>query len=140
MDRPESFILTTDYATLKNDSAAPITLQVTISSGVSIPGNSVYSVAANATVNSNSADIRSIIHSSKNSAYYLVASSTYYMRSGTVLGFPGFECKVYAAISRESATQIRLTAIIKNPYSSPLVFEAGDETITAYITTFISPN
>lgn len=127
MNRPENFIITTDYATLKND-VSSATLSVTIPGSTVVPGNGIYSISDTITIGSQTSNIRARIRSSRDGRWLLGAAVSY---DG------GYN--VLALVTRQSNTQVRLTAIIKNPYSLSLTIAPTSETITAVVSTFLSP-
>lgn len=131
----ESFIYTSDFATLKNDDNGTTT--VTVPGGVSIAGGAVYTISADLTVGSQLGEARVRIKSSKQgSQFYLGFFGA--NRTGTESGFPA-PYTLFALVSRISATQVRCTCMIPNPYSGTLTGAAGNETFTFTVNTFISP-
>lgn len=136
MTKPENFILTTDYATLKNDDRNDA-LSVTVPSSQTVGAGAVYSITDTVTVGSNVASIRSRMRSSKETNWY-VTQSLHILRTGTVSGSPA-SYDVLAVVTRQTATTVRLTAFIRNPYGSTLTGASGSETFTAVVNTFLSP-
>jgi len=141
MTKPESFILTSDFATLKNDSN--VTVSVTVPSSVVIPG-SVTAVGQyveyhqDSTSGKQGAISRIQISSSGDSNRIYPARTVSWERLGTVGGVGGFSYSVFAFTYRVNPTTVRCMAYIMNPYSTPLTTAAG-ETITFYVATFLPP-
>ena len=63
MTKPESFISTSDYATLKNDGTT--TLTITLPASVGIAASSNYTLTSDVTVGTAGASDRAQIHSSR---------------------------------------------------------------------------
>lgn len=136
MTKPENFIISSDYASIKND-GYDSTLTVVVPASVVVTAGSVYTVTALVTVGSSVSNIRARLYSSKNGNWYSTASLMI-PRTGVVSGSPaGYE--VLSVVTRENATQVRLTAFIRNPYGATLTGAAGTETIQAEVNTFLSP-
>ncbi|SIC60149.1 hypothetical protein [Mycobacteroides abscessus] len=136
MSKPERFIYSSDFATLKNDDDGLTT--VTVVGGAVIGAGATYAVSSDLTVGSQLGESRIRISSSK------IGSSRHYAgylgvnRTGTVGGSP-FSYTIYALVSRINATQVRCICIIQNPYGAALTAAAGNETFTFKINTFIPP-
>ena len=134
--KPEKFIYSSDFATLKNDDNGFTT--VTVVGSAVIAGGAVYTVSSDLTVGSQLGEGRIRISSSK------IGSSTFYAgylgvnRTGTESGSPA-PYTIYAIVSRISATQVRCLCMIGNPYATALTCAAGSETFVFKINTFISP-
>lgn len=137
MTDANNFILTSDYATLKNDSVTTA-VSVVVPGSQAVAANTVYSVSADITLGKAGSIVRAQIASSKDSNLRYVATSINYGRTGTV-GGAAAAYTVAAVLTRISGTTIRLTAYIVHPYGSTLTGAAGAETITFYVTTFLSP-
>lgn len=136
MSQPNSFILSSDFPTLKNDEKVKV--EGTILGGITVPASDVVSAFVDVEVGTNGAPTRCRISSSKNNNYQYVTSTVTFNRSGTVSGSPT-SYGVLCFIQRVSATTIRFQVNINNPYGSDLTTEAGDDTITWYVSTFIPP-
>ena len=137
MTNPENFIANTDFATFKNDAKG--TLSVTFPGSQVVAGSGgLLSYTADLTLGKAGANIRARGGSSKDSSIQYAVSSVSFNRMGLILGFPAFY-SIYANISRVNATTVRLTVFVNNIYSDPLTTEAGDETFTFVVNTFLSP-
>ena len=136
MTKPENFISTTDYATLKND--ATITFQVTIPGGTVILGGGTYNLGQDFTVGSIGASERAKIASSKDGNIFYSTLQMSTVRVGTVLGFPAVY-NTNAYLRRSGPNTLRAELVIFNPYSDPLTGEAGDQVFTYEVNTFLSP-
>lgn len=132
----EKFIMSSDFATLKNDGTG--TVSVTLGGSITVPGGQVASVRAVLNVGTKGSLIRSRIASSKDATRFYACTSLTYLRFGTILGMPGFH-NVYGYVARTSPTQIECIVAVNNPYSDPLVTASGSETFTFEISTFIPP-
>ena len=138
MTKPDTFMLTTDYATLKN-SESGLTAQVTVPGSIVIGGAAVYAPFFDIPIKEAMAISTGRISSSKNSNRSLIGNATDSMRFGVVTGIPGALYDVYAFLWRVSPNVVRFQALIQNPYSDPLTTEAGDETFTVVFNTFVPP-
>lgn len=135
------FILSTDYATLKNDNET--TVQVTfpgsvIVGGSVLPAGTSMERHTDVTIGAQGAISRIQISSTKDASIIHPARNVYYNRTGTVLGF-STPYTIVAFVYRISPTTMRCTALVTNPTSDPLTTEAGDETFTFYVNTFLPP-
>lgn len=136
MSKPERFIYSSDFATLKNDDDGTTT--VTIVGGAVIAPGATYTVSSDLTVGTQLGEGRIRISSSKLGSSKFYAGYLGVNRNGTVSGSPA-PYTIYALVSRISPTQSRCICIIQNPYPSNLTCEAGNETFTFKINTFIPP-
>lgn len=137
MVKPSDFILSTDYATLKNDADASIS--VVVPGSQSIPGTtganySYLEFYADSSIGVQGSIIQSQIASSKDSTKYCIALNKLYTRNGSLGTY-----SVVCVIIRTSPTNLRCLVYIPNPYATTLTTEAGDETIYFDVTTFIPP-
>lgn len=141
MYNPEKFILSTDFATLKND--ADTTVQVTfpgsqIIAGSVGPAGSYAERHVDVNIGAQGAISRIQISSSKDSNIIHPARNVFYTRNGTVLGFSA-TYTIDAFVYRISPTTMRCSLFVPNPYSDPLTTESGDETMTFEVNTFLPP-
>lgn len=141
MYNPDKFILSTDFATLKND--ADTTVQVTFPGSIVIPGSvgpagSYSERHTDVVIGAQGAISRVQISSSKDSNIIHPARNLYYDRSGIVLGI-STSYTLSAFVYRISPTTMRCIVLIPNPYSDPLTTASGDETITFHVNTFLPP-
>ena len=134
MNDPNNFIVSTDFATIKNDDSDN-TLSVTIPSSVVVAANSIYTQTSVVTVGSVASNIRARIQSSKDGRWVVGNSLSISRIRGDVIGF----YDIFVTVTRESATQVRLTAFIRNGTTGSLTGEAGSETFNAEVSTFLSP-
>lgn len=141
MTKPSQFILTTDYATLKNDDSD--------SSTVTAPGAQVVPAAigpvggyveyhTDVSIGTQGAISRLQIASSKGSDIVYSTRTLSFNRTGTILGNPA-DYSIIAFAYRVAPTTLRCQVYIQNPNSDPLVTEAGNETFTFYLNTFLAP-
>lgn len=136
MTKPENFISTTDYATLKNDGY--ITFSVTLPGGIVVPANDTYTQGQDFTIGSIGASERARIASSKDGNIFYSTLQLSTLRFGSVLGTP----TIYnnnAYLRRSGANTLRAELVVYNPYSDPLITEAGDQVFTFEVNTFLSP-
>lgn len=131
------FIFSTDYATLKNDNNA--TVQVTFPGSVVVPASvgsagSAIETHTDVTIGAQGAISRIQISSTKDASIIHPARNVYYNRTGDLGAYT-----IVAFTYRVSPTVMRCSAFVTNPFSSPLTTEAGDETFTFYVNTFLPP-
>lgn len=133
---PEKFIMSSDFASLKNDDE--VTITVTVPGSQSVAAGDKWTATTDMTAGTKNASLRSQVTASKapNDTYAL--PNIYVTRNGTVSGFPS-PYSLYAFLTRVSPTTIRATAMILNPYGATLTGEAGSETFTFKVRTFRSP-
>lgn len=134
--RPEEFILTTDYATLKNDDSG--TFQLVVPGSMNISSGGIYSNITTVTIGGNSVNTRSQINSSRDSTLWLAASQVDFQRTGTVGGSPS-PYTLFTSINRIGIGELELRIAIVNVAAGTLTTQAGNETITFDIRTFKSP-
>lgn len=135
MSKAEKFIITSDYASILEDGYAQTT--VTVPSSVVIAGSGIYSVFQDIDVGKSGALLRTRMNSSKNPQEY-VTQQLILARTGIAFGSSA-PYDVSAQLARISPTVIRCYMIIQNPYNVTLTGEAGAETVTFSINTFIAP-
>lgn len=134
--RPEEFILTTDYATLKNDDSG--TFQIVVPGSFNIGSGSSYYNPTDIILGSDSVNTRSQINSSRSSTVWTAASQVDFQRTGTVGGSPaGYS--LLTSINRVDNDTLRIAVNIFNVYAGTLTTQSGSETITFDIRTFLSP-
>lgn len=131
------FILSTDYATLKNDNNA--TIQVTFPGSTVVPASvgvagSAVEVHTDVTMGAPGAISRIQISSTKDAGIIHPARNVYYNRTGDLGSY-----QIVAFTYRTSPTTLRCSAFVTNPYNAILTTEAGDETFTFYVNTFLPP-
>jgi len=136
MSKSDRFILNTDFTTFKNDNKGQIV--ITLPGSIVIGAGATYSQSQDLVIGTKNTAIRSLISSSKDSNRKYLGTALYRFMQGTVLGFPAFY-GVYVSISRLNSSTVRLQINIYNAQSDPLTTAAGNETFTAYLTTFLSP-
>jgi hypothetical protein len=132
MVKPSLFNLTTDYASLANDAGTTVSI---ISPGGAIIAGASFATYNFDTVIGKQASLNRIqISSSKNSNIRYSTQTLAYSRSGS----PG-PYTVLAYAFRTSPSTLRCRVYIQNPYIDTLTTEAGNETFTFHIDTFIPP-
>lgn len=134
--QPEEFILTTDYATLKNDDSG--TFQLVVPGSMNIASGGVYSNISNVSIGGDSVNTRSQINSTRASTIWVAASQVDFQRTGTVSGSPS-PYTLFTSINRIGVGELELRIAIVNVSIDTLTTQAGDETITFDIRTFKSP-
>jgi len=137
MNNPDSFVLTTDYATLKN-SQQQLTATITVPSGQVIAGSAYYASFVDVPITASLGLSAGRISSSKNSNRSLVGNAVDMYRSGTESGFPA-PYDIYAFLWRVSPNVVRFQVLIQNPYVGNLTGESGSETFTVVFNTFLPP-
>lgn len=136
MSKPESFILDTDFPTLKNDANGNAT--IIIPGSLSIAANTSYVSNADINIGVQGAVSRGRIQSTINSNEWQVGQLMYYFRTGTILGNPAFYT-VYAFFYRVSPTILRAQIYIPNGQTDTLIGEATTQTVNFYANTFLPP-
>lgn len=132
MNKPEDFILTTDYATSKGDGRASV--QVTMPGGTTVPAAGFATVTQDFEVGSIGSIMRCRIASSKNSNQFYVTPQISFTRNASPGMYP-----IFAYVSRVSPSTVRATVIIPNPYNVSFSSASGNETFTFEVTTIIPP-
>lgn len=135
MTKPESFSYISDFPSLKNDGKT--TLTVTLPGSSVIAGGATLSLTATATLGTAGATERTQIYSSK-LVYYWVGPALEIAREGSYAGVLGTYYTT-AELYRSSATQVTALVYIANTSGSTLTTEAGDETFTFDVASFIAP-
>lgn len=134
--RPEEFILTTDYATLKNDDSGLLSLVVPGS--MSLGSGAVYSNFTDINLGGDSVNLRAQINSSRTSTIWTASSQVAFNRTGT-LGGMSVPYTLLSAIDRIDVGTLRVSVGMFNPYPGTMITQAGSETITFDMRTFLSP-
>lgn len=132
MVKPSLFILTTDYATLGNDDGTTISVTAPgfqpIGAGATLTYSTDVVIGAKASLN------RIQISSSKDSNTPYETLSLSFLRVGSPSPY-----NIVAYAFRIDTSTLRCQIIIPNPTGAPMITEAGDETFTFDIDTFIPP-
>lgn len=136
MTKPDSFIVTTYYPTLKNDGVFDAT--VAIPSSVSVPRNGYVEYHTDIVAGTQGAVASARISSSKDSGIWYQAQTIVYTRMGSDIMGPSLY-SIAAFVWRPSPTVLRCQVHIPNPLSNTLTGEAGAETISFHVNTFIPP-
>lgn len=133
MNNPKNFILTTDYATSKQDDFRRAT--VVMPGSVTVPANGYVSRHVDLNIGSRGSVIRSRIATSFGGNQYFAGSS---LSSALRYSNPYFYGS-FGFVIRINATTIRCMAIIPNPYSISFVTAPGDETFNFEVATLLPP-
>lgn len=136
MTKADNFISSTDYASLKNDGY--ITFSLTLPGDITVPGNGTYTQSQDFTIGKVGASERVRIASSKDGTVFYSALQLSTLRFGMTDGSP----TIYnnnAYLRRSSPTTLKAELVIYNPYSTPLITEAGDQVFYFEVNTFLSP-
>lgn len=132
---PGYFILNSDFATLKNDDNG--TMTITIAAGT-IAGGATYTVESTSTLGSTNASVRAYMVASNASTKYCVGSSMTFAVNVTQAGAT-YDFSACANLERASSSTIRLYCNIPNFSPSDTLTINSSVTITAKISTFLSP-
>lgn len=132
MTKPTQFILSSDYATLKNDDSK--STSVTAPGSQSIAGSGYLEYHSDLTVGAQASLNRVQISSSKDSNTRYATELLEYARTGSLGGY-----NIVAYAFRISTTMMRCSIYVPNPYGGAMTSEAGDETFNFYINTFTPP-
>lgn len=136
MSRPEAFILTSDFATLKNDDR--VTGSVTLTPQI-LDANQIVTVSSDLVVGTIGASSRTRIASSKDGNEFYVCNVLSLTRTGQIAGPTDVLYNVFGFVSRISPTTVRISVSVQNPYAEGMGTAFGDETLTFEISTFLSP-
>lgn len=138
MTIPANFISTSDFPTFKNDNnGVTSTVTLTMPGSQSVPGNGSVEYTADVVQGAAGAICSAMIYTTK-SLVQNAAQTLILTRIGVTSGSPA-PYSVAFYIRRLNTTTIRCEAVIQNPYSTTLTGEAGDETATFTIRTFVPP-
>jgi hypothetical protein len=134
---PENYIITTDYATIKNDAIGSMTIN--LPSSVSIPSRGMATYSSDITIGTVGSSMRSAIYNSSTNRYQYATQTLYIYTSGAVNGGFAVGYDLYATVFRIDATTVRLGVFIPNPYNSTLTINSLGQTITAELATILPP-
>lgn len=129
------FILSTDFATLKNDDSGTAT--VTVPGSMSVAAGATWSSTSTVTLGEGVSTVRANCNASRTSDWYN-ANQLSIWRTGTVGGSPT-TYTLLSKITRTSSSTVELYVGIYNNYASTLTTQSGSETITYKIATFLPP-
>lgn len=139
MTKPENFILTTDYATLKNDAIGQMVLSIT--SGVTIASLSSYTYETFLDIGQINAGVRGYIGTTKFADLYAVFNGSFDVRILTrynTTGNPTTELYLTTILERISPTRLRLYCQVGNPFAFSITV-MDSQTVTFELATFLSP-
>lgn len=134
MSKQSDFIVSTDFASLKND-AASATTTITVPSATVIPANGVYQNYIDLVIGTPGSVNRGIISSSKEGNEYYSCQVYNVSR----VGAGGYAYNIFAFFVRTSPTNIRMVVIVPNPYNFTLTGATGVEIFSFKLNTFIAP-
>lgn len=127
-----SFILSSDFATLKNNANG--SGSITVLALITIPTDGIY-YYVDVNIGTSGAIARGRIRSSQAANKWLVANAVDYNRTGP----NGDTYSIFAFMWRPSATVLRFQVAIPNPYNAAFTASATAETIDFYANTFLPP-
>lgn len=139
--QPNDFILTSDYASLKNDTQTN-SISVTINNGTTWNISSPTLATATLTAGTVNAGLRGRGQSSKYSSKWMNGLTLYSDLSHTIPSIPEAGTQsigLYCTLERISATTVRLTAATDGGSGMPDFRTAESQTITFVFSTFLSP-
>lgn len=130
MSSPSSFILSSDYGTLKNDTDNVVT--ITIPASATIPGNSYVAYTSDVTAS----QAGSIVQTQIGDSYLgqVVCASQVIFHHETADPYD-----VFCLVFRPSPTTLRCVAYIPNPYAGDITGLNQAVTYTFYVDTFLPP-
>lgn len=140
MTKPSSFILNTDYATLKNDGKARVTFIIPAS--VAIPSSGTYSYIAttDVTVGSKGAVTRTSINTAVEPSTWYSGSYLKIIRQGTHTVFGTYIYTVHIYLTVDSVGVVTANLLIQNDSGTgTLTTEASTRSVTIDIATFLPP-
>lgn len=136
-NKPEQFILTSDYGTLKNDATGTITLS--IPSGITIPSGDFREYSNTLTIGTINASTRIQITSSADPSNWTYGNMReVILRIRDSSSFE-YDQSYVVNVERTSSTDIRMYIRIPNLSPFPFTIISGVQTVTADIATFLSP-
>lgn len=135
MTKINSFIESSDFATLRNDDNDSFT--VVVPGSVSVAAGAHLTYTNDLEVGTKATSARVKIQSSRAPGDWYITSRGF-NRTGTLSGSP-FGYTLYVNYYRISATKMRAEVSISNPYGSTLVTQSGAETFTFSVRTMILP-
>lgn len=130
--RPNGFIISSDFPTLKNEGfvQGDITIpgSIVIPAGGSVSGKLVLDSGSIGSIS------RGRIASTKNFMNWFTGQGIIFNRTGSQGSYG-----ILALIYRSAPTQITFEVIIQNGYGSTMTGAAGNETIYFYSNQFVAP-
>lgn len=138
-NRPEQFILTTDYGTLKNDATGTISLL--IPTGATIPALGFVEYSNTLEIGTRNAGTRVQMSSSAESDNWTpghIREVLIRARHNTT-GNPVFDYYQAVNLERIDPTTVRLYCRIGNPNNFSITIVSAAQTVTANVATFLSP-
>lgn len=138
-NRPEQFILTTDYGTLKNDATGTISLS--IPTGATIPAFGFVEYSNTLGIGTRNAGTRVQMSLSSDSGNWTpghIREVLLRARLNTT-GNPVVDYYQVANLERIDPTTVRLYCRIGNPYNFSITIVSAAQTVTANVATFLSP-
>lgn len=139
MSKPSNFILSTDYATYKNDATGQLSL--TIPASIVIAPNTSYTTSQSVNIGTNGAPARTFINHSAQPTRWYIAPQIQVVASGidSIIGARDYFYYIY--VTRTSPTTVTVNVEIPN-YSfgaGNLTTESVARNVTVKIATFIPP-
>lgn len=135
MNKPEQFIVTSDYATLKNDATGAVS--VTFPGSQSIASNQLRTYTNTATLGTRGASLRTRIMSSKHGSWY--SCSTLSFSRNANMGGMTVPYSISAFVTRTQPDEVTVIVSVLNPYDTSITTASGNETFTFELSTFLSP-
>lgn len=134
--KAEKFIMSTDFATIKNDSDVATTT-LTVPGSQNVAGASLKSWSEDIVIGTVNAPMTFYLKHSANNKYYNCFVLDY-IATGTVSGSSAtYDVGIF--VYRLNTTTVRLTASIYNPYGTTLTTEATSRTVSLYVRTYLTP-
>ena len=130
MTKPSDFILTTDYATLKNDTDNIV--QITVPANVVIPANSFLQFTADITAAQPGAIVQTQVGDSF-MGQVLVGNQVVFHHDT----FDPYD--VFCLVYRPNALTLRCVVYLPNPYGTPTTGINQAVTYTFYVDTYLPP-
>ena len=136
MSKPESFILNTDYPTIKNDNKG--TVNITVPASITIAANSYWQLKTDFVIGTKGSVIRSTILSSLDNKEYIARNLAEYRKASSPANF-GYYTLV--DVYRKNPTTMTISVYIPNIMYPPASFTTSSipETLTIKLATFLSP-
>lgn len=135
MSKAESFIATSDFATLKNDDSE--TVSITMPASVVIPAGGSYILNQDISVGLASSEQRIRVRSSLLGSQYYNGLLIVNRIATTAFGDALYG--VYTMVARISPTVVRCSVVVPNGNIDPITTHNQAETFTFVVNTFLSP-
>ena len=137
MTKPEAFISSSDYATLKNDNSGTVTLFIPTGDSVPIGGRKTYENFID--IGQKNAGLRVQNATDLYGSQFSPGTTLITYTTVTIDVFTGVLQTLYVNLERTSPTRLRVYVNIDNNTGLSMTITGPTQTITFDINTFLSP-